>query len=264
MTASLRITLLQLDGSPLPGPILGMGRTGVVVEQDDDTALKLPLKYGTTGLSKAQVEHHSILTDISCESLQREKDVYKRLGQDHGIVSCLDLSGAGIKMALMKNGNLHDYMAQHHSAHSVQLAWFRDMARALVHIHHRRVIVADIATRNFLLDADLSVKFSDFTESTVLPLDTDMQAADDAGYSIYTDIGQMGTVIYGVVTGQRCEFDLFKDQPPGPATAAWPQRKDLPSTQNIWLGSIIEKCWTKGAYQNARDLLAALDLVVLE
>lgn len=138
------------------------------------------------------------------------------------------------------------------------------MAHTLIHIHDLCVIVADIATRNFLLAADLSVKFSDFTESSILPLGTNMQNTDDAGYSIYTDIGQLGAVMYGVITGKPCDFDLFKNQPAGPATAAWPQREDLPSTQNIWLGSIIETCWTRGAFQNARELSEALDSIALE
>jgi hypothetical protein len=42
------------------------------------------------------------------------------------------------------------------------------MAHTLIHIHDLCVIVVDIATRNFLLAADLSVKFSDFTESSIL------------------------------------------------------------------------------------------------
>lgn len=167
-------------------------------------------------------------------------------------------------MALMTNGNLHEFLAQQRPTKSVQLHWFRDMAHALVYIHERRVIVADIASRNFLLADDLSIKFSDFTESSILPLDTDMQTADDRGYSIYTDIGQLGGVMYEVVTGQPCEFDLFKNQPAGPATASWPRRDDLPDTQNIWLGTLIEKCWTKGMYENASKLWAALDSVILE
>ena len=68
----------------------------------------------------------------------------------------------------------------------------------------------------------MSVKFSDFTESSLLELDCDMQEADDNGYSIYTDIGQLAAVMYEIITGDKCVFDLFKGQPQGPATAAWP------------------------------------------
>ncbi|MCJ1386618.1 hypothetical protein MMC17_009744 [Xylographa soralifera] len=263
MSSCLHLTCLDTDGTPLQDVILGIGRSGVVVRRDD-MALKLPLEYSTTGLNEDDIEHLTIRADISRETLHREKEVYRRLGPNDGIVSCLSLSGHGLQMEIMTSGNLHDYQAQQDPVKAVQLTWFQDMARTLIHIHDRRVIVADIAARNFLLTADLSVKFSDFSESTILPLDTNMQNADDAGYSIYTDIGQLGTVIYEVITRKPCSFDLFKNQPAGPATAAWPQREDLPSTQNIWLGSIIERCWSKGAFQNARELSEALNSVSLE
>lgn len=80
--------------------------------------------------------------------------------------------------------------------------------------------MADIASRNFVLDSDLSVKFCDFTESTMFPLDTCMETADDEGYSIHTDIGQLGSVMHEVVTGERCAFDFFKDVPIEVARAA--------------------------------------------
>jgi serine/threonine protein kinase len=263
MSSSSHLALLDVDGTPLRDLILGFGRSGVVVRRGD-MALKLPLEYSTTGLSEDDIKHYHTCADISRESLDHEKEVYRRLGQNHGIVSCLGLSGTGLQMALMTSGNLYDYLTQQRPVKSIQLNWFQEMARTLIHIHDRRVIVADVATRNFLLAADLSVKFSDFTESSILPLCTHMQNADDAGYSIYTDIGQLGAVMYEVITGKPCDFDLFKNQPAGPATAAWPRREDLPSTQNIWLGSIIEKCWSKGAFQNARELSEALNSVTLE
>ena len=256
--SSSRQILLNPDGSPLRDPVLGMGRTGVVVRRDD-TALKLPLKYSTAGLNKSLADHFKASADISYESVRREKDVYERLGQYHGIVPCLDLSGDGIELEIMTNGDLQSYLKQHCPSQDMQRTWFQEMARTLVHIHDHRVILADMATRNFLLNSEFSIKFSDFTESTILPPGTDMQTADDGGFSIHTDIGQFGAVLYEIITGQPCEFDLFKDVPPGPATAVWPRRQDLPSTENVWLGSIIETCWTKGTYQNARELLMALE-----
>ncbi|EQL28762.1 hypothetical protein BDFG_08542 [Blastomyces dermatitidis ATCC 26199] len=62
----------------------------------------------------------------------------------------------------------------------------------------------------------------------------------------------------------RCQFDLFKDLPLDARRAPWPRRTSPPSTQNIWLGAIIEKCWTKGAFQNADRLLEALDSINLD
>lgn len=138
------------------------------------------------------------------------------------------------------------------------------MARTLIYAHDCGIIVADVATRNFLLDDHLSIKMSDFTESSILPLTADMQTVNDSGYSIFTDIGQLGAVMYEVVTGKACDFDLLKSQPPGPTAATWPRREDLPSTENIWLGYIIERCWKKGALRNACELLAALDSVTID
>ena len=255
--------MLHPDGTPLQGPVLGFGRTGVVVQRECH-AVKFPLKHGTAGISQDLKERLEIDADIAYESIEREKEVYRRLGSYDGIVSCFDLSGAGIEMALMAHGNLHDYLRQNTISNSIRLTWFQDMARTLVYIHDRRVIVADIATRNFLLDSNLSVKISDFTESSILPLTVNMQIVDDFGDSIFTDIGQLGAVMYEVITGKACKFDLFKNQPSGPATATWPDREDLPSTENIWLGYIIETCWKKGALRNTSELLAALDSVTLD
>ena len=123
------------------------------------------------------------------------------------------------------------------------------------------MLIADIATRNFLLDYDLSIRVCDFSEASVLPLGTAMEAVNDGGFSIQTDIGKLGAVMYEVVTGEHCGFDLFKHNAPDDGQATWPRRADLPGTEGVWLGAVIEKCWTKGAYQNAQCLLQALNEV---
>ncbi|KAJ5929177.1 hypothetical protein N7454_007025 [Penicillium verhagenii] len=40
--------------------------------------------------------------------------------------------------------------------------------------------------------------------------------------------------------------------------AYWPERKLLPSTENLWLGRIIEGCWN-GESSSAQSLLQALN-----
>lgn len=160
----------------------------------DERALKF--LYRVTGCSEDDKETLEYESYVSQESIEQEKEVYRRLEQCDRIVSCLDMSGPGIQMTLMGNGNLHEYLQKHRPARSVQLSWFCQMARTLIQIHTRRVLVGDIAPRNFLLSTDLSIAFSDFNESTILSLDTEMRTADDHGYSIYTDIDQLGAVIY--------------------------------------------------------------------
>lgn len=85
-----------------------------------------------------------------------------------------------------------------------------------------------------------------------------MEMVDDYGNSIYTDNRQLGTVFYTVATGQACEFDYE------PTDAVWPRREDLPSTENIWVSPIIERCWTEGSFQNTHELLDALNSVALQ
>jgi serine/threonine protein kinase len=88
------------------------------------------------------------------------------------------------------------------------------MARTLSFIHDRRVLHTDIVSRNFLLDSDLSLNICDFSEATLLPLDADMEAVDDNGYTTQIDIGFLGAVILEVVTGIKCRIDPFKDNSP--------------------------------------------------
>ncbi|PLB44276.1 hypothetical protein P170DRAFT_440584 [Aspergillus steynii IBT 23096] len=193
-------------------------------------AIKMPLRYRSSPDDDVEA---------NIEVIQREQDIYRRLGQCGGVVPCTGFSPATIHLALMANGDLRSYLKTHRPPRSLQLSWFQEMARALSRIHTHSVIVADIATRNFLLHTDLSVKFCDFTESTILALHTDMETVDDNGYSIHTDIGQLGVVIYEVVTGEQCGFDLFKDLPLDATRAIWPRRENLPRTADVWLGPII-------------------------
>lgn len=247
---------VDLDGTPIPNSrVLGYGRTGVVISRDDTTAVKIPIRWGRDTDSDFE---------MNLVSLRHEQDIYQRIGRCSGVVPCVGYSEMAIELEWMKNRGLRYYLAQCRPSRPHQLSWFREMARALAHIHGRRVLVADIASRNFLLDSDLSIKFCDFTESTKFPLDTSMDAVDDVGYTVQTDIGQLGAVMYEVVTGERCEFDRFKDMTLGEGRAAWPRREVLPSLQGVWLGQAIERCWTNGAFHNAGELLAELEAISLD
>jgi len=250
---------LDLQGQEIPQErVLGNGASAVVVLQDD-LAVKTPLRWlwspESEGMDNARV-------------IRREQDIYRRLqppqgDQYHGIVNCIGFSGDTIQLAHMKNGDLRAYLVDHRPSQAQQLSWFRQMASTLAYIHNKRVLVADIATRNFLLDSDLSVKLCDFSEASLLDLDADMEIVDDRGYTTRVDIGQLGAVIYEVVTGRKCEFKLHPDHLDG--LACWPAREDLPSTEDVWLGSVIEGCWADyGGFITAHGLAEALDMVDIQ
>lgn len=249
---------LNIQGDPIPlEQVLGSGASAVVLLQND-VAVKTPLKYLWSSDSDVRA---------NTQSLRREQDIYRRLNfpgdeRSDGVVRCIGFSSEATHLAYMVNGDLRTYLAERRPPYQLQLTWFREMARTLSYIHDRRVLVADIASRNFLLDSDLSLKICDFSEATLFPLDSNMDAVDDNGFTTQIDIGLLGTVMYEIVTGNKCEVDLFKDNSLTDGRAHWPARESLPSTQDIWLGWVIEGCWD-GRFCSAHSLLQALSSVAL-
>ena len=148
---------LDLQGESIPeSQVLGYGGTGVVLLRNG-MAIKIPLRNSRS--SDASVQGN-------LKVLRLEQDVYRRLSpsqddQCPGVVPCLGFTEDTIQLAYMKNGELRSYLESHTSPRTLQLSWFRQMAHTLANIHERRVLVTDIATRNFLLDADMSLKLCD-------------------------------------------------------------------------------------------------------
>ncbi|KAJ5456413.1 serine/threonine-protein kinase HT1 [Penicillium desertorum] len=237
---------LGLDGEPISdSEVLGYGRTGVVICRDN-LAVKIPLRHPWSSDTDVQ---------SNVEVIEREQDVYHRFNRfpreqvDH-IVPCLGLKKNATHLACMGYGKLRDYLAKNQPSRAVQITWFRQMVQALEQVHDKCVLVADIASCNFLLDSDLSIKICDFSGSSLLPIGTVMEMADDDRYSIQTDIGQL-------------DFDLFWGGIPMDGRAIWPPQDSLPSTDGLWLGPIIARCWVEGGFQNAHALSHALGSVDL-
>ena len=254
---------LHLDGSPVTEEILGMGGSGLIVRAGQ-FAVKIPrlwqgvdiLGDGTLTPEAEEFDMRQFRTD----QINREKSIFRRLEGCHGVVPCYDLHSSDllIRMKYTANGDLRSYLEREKPTRQTQLMWLTETAHTLSEIHRRRVIVADIRSDNFLIDNSQSIYITDFGESSLMPLDWNMKDPNADGESVMTDIGHFGTVMFEVITGQHCKFDLLQDWKPG-NPYSWPSRETLPSTDSIWLGHIIEACWTKGSFASADDLAAALD-----
>jgi serine/threonine protein kinase len=196
------------DGIPLKAELVAIGRIGVIIKHGG-RAFKISRRDDILTCAESKREYLISAAEISHESLEREKSVYRHLNRYDGIVECFKICNAGIEMALLQNGNLADYI-QRKPNKSLQFAWIYQMTGTIRYVHRKHVIIADVVTRNFLVADDLSIKLSNFTESTIMPLDVNMDEADDFGYSVQTDIGQFKTVIYKIVIKKSFIFDLFQ------------------------------------------------------
>lgn len=130
-------------------------------------------------------------------------------------------------------------------------------------------MVADIATRNFLLDDNLSLQMCDFTESVIVSNDEDMAnfVSEDC-ISVKFDIARFGSMMYEVTSGGRYEFYVIPeieadldDDPESKTFKAWPTAEKLPNTNDVFLGDIIRRCWAGDGFLTMQGVCHALDNV---
>ncbi|KKY18688.1 putative serine threonine protein kinase [Phaeomoniella chlamydospora] len=249
------------DGAKVTDEIIGIGQTGIVIKQGEH-AVKIPRLTRILEIDGVPVQSGRMTPEegsgsvderpIFIQTLQKEKAIYRRLSNHSGIIQCLNLSSDhySIQMPLMQS-DLKNYLRKNLPDKQRKLSWLKEMASTLSYIHSRCVIIGDYRLDNIMLDDQMNTKLIDFSESTLMPLDWDLQGADEWGFSVLTDIGQFGVAMLEMITGQHCEFDTLRDWDTVGAT--WPGRDTLPSTNGVWLGHIIEKCWTRG-YTSAAEL----------
>ncbi|GLA57025.1 hypothetical protein AtubIFM54640_003149 [Aspergillus tubingensis] len=112
------------------------------------------------------------------------------------------------------HGSLSRYLRTHQDSvdSSQRLQWLQEAAHIIHRVHERRVLVVDIATRNFLLDEDLSLHMCDFTESTIVADDEDMAEFIFEDFTpVKSDIARFGSMMYEVISGNLFEFYVIPD-----------------------------------------------------
>lgn len=194
--------------------------------------------------------------DNGLQLIEHEKQIYRRLEGCEGVIPFLDLSGPAIQLPLLNNGTLDDYLKRNiRLTRAHQLEWVKQMAGTLSRMHDRRVLFVDVASRNMLIHPNRSIIFCDFGTSLMFPLETDIWMIEEFGFSFATDICELGAVIYEVVEGrQLTDFDRIAEEAGG-----WPTRDELPTTDGVFLGSVIEACWTKGRFRTTHELFQMLE-----
>ncbi|KIW19589.1 hypothetical protein PV08_00162 [Exophiala spinifera] len=266
MRASHIVHYLYLNGTTVKEEIIGVGAASIVVNRGG-YAFKIPRIPMLLEIDEQPVREKLSNPDddewnevaVAITSLQHEKAIYKRLGDHPGIIRCynVDSEEPSIQMPLM-NGNLWQHLLEVRPERSRQLSWLLQLAHTMAFVHSRRVIICDLRLDNIVYDDDMNIKLVDFSDSSRMDSQWDLKGCDKSGFSILSDIGRFGVVMFEIVTGQHCSFDIYEDwHGVGPPTT-WPRREKLPSTSEVWMGSIIEKCWTMG-FASAQDLEGELE-----
>ncbi|EXJ82317.1 serine/threonine protein kinase [Capronia epimyces CBS 606.96] len=287
------MAFLYLDGSPVCDEILNMAGFGMVIRRGE-FAIKIPrLREGVDDsedeIARLRIRLRGVLSDLKeidmrefiIEQIYREKWIFQTLSDCEGVVPCFDLDSPDVSICMryMGKGSLRSYLESekenendnhnHNPNHShnhrldqhTRVRWLKSMAHTLSNLHRRRVIVTNLRSDNFLIDDTMSIYLANFGECSVMPLTWDMSTPNLDGEGVATDIGQFGAVMFEVITGHHCTFDMMQESKESWDLFSWPPRDSLPSTEGVWLGHIIEKCWTQGEgfFASADDLVAALE-----
>ncbi|KAK5290103.1 hypothetical protein LTR99_011181 [Exophiala xenobiotica] len=202
---------LYLDGTIVKEEIIGVGGAGIVVNQGG-YAFKIPRISKLSEIDGVPV-HDRILDHnednynelaVAIMSFKHEKAIYKRLGDHPGIIRCynVDSEEPSIQMPLM-NGDLRQHLGEIRLKRSRQLFWLLQLARTMAFAHTKRVIICDFRLDNIVYDDDMNIRLIDFSESSLMHLEWDLKGCDKYGFSILTDIGQFGAVMFEIITGQH-------------------------------------------------------------
>ncbi|KAH8423158.1 uncharacterized protein LDX57_000913 [Aspergillus melleus] len=205
------------------------------------------------------------------ESLIHEGRIYRHLALVEGVLQPLHISDTEIRMPYISHRSLDKYMSATKTVGATQhrqyLAWFRNAADIISRVHGQRVIVADIAARNFLVNKDLSLQLCDFSESLIIPEDdVPEEFLSEDFLSVKFDIARFGSMMYEIVSGHRYEFyinpeiDSDLDEGESKTYKEWPTSDRFPDTSDIFFGDIIRKCWRRDGFCNMEDVCAALQM----
>jgi serine/threonine protein kinase len=228
--------IILASGRRIPADdLVGSGSDGFIIRHGDNQVLKIPRLFGCSqgnGVIEADGDNH-----LHLEHLDLEKDIYERLRGVPGIANCIESNSDGILLEYYRNGSLGDCSSsQPPPAMAQRWNWALQAVECVARCHERRVLVFDIALRNFLLTDEFDLRMIDFANSSLLPVDEDVSKADVDGLTVKVDILHLANVVYSILAWRefscRCEEE-----------AEWPSLDRMPDVSGMDCGEVIRDCW---------------------
>lgn len=208
------------------------------------------------------------ITEQNMEACRNEADVYLILGEHPLIATCLSVGPHTeyIDLEYYQNGNLKQYVNSNHA--SITEAdlkhWAHQMIESIAYIHSKGVRHSDIRLDQWLVDAGLNARLSDFNASGFDPQpDLGLEARPalgiespshylprdpEADNTVESDLFALGSSLYELVAGHSPYEDLSNE-----SIESLCREEDFPSTEGLLLGEIIRKCWKRRYRSRQRD-----------
>ncbi|KAG6009942.1 hypothetical protein E4U21_000713 [Claviceps maximensis] len=278
MTASSPATN---SDKPVPLPFESFpGSTGLFFRLQPGTILKSPVTVGFDNVIRPRVNIEYRYT--------AEEKILNWLGSHPRIIRYLGSRTTfptGLLFAEARHGNLQSFLHQHNANINASLRqkWFLQAIEAVVFIHSKNVLHADLRPENFLIYDDmcpnsLDLCLCDFGGSTCEDLNISGNSLPDSGFfdpnapwkaTPAIDIFSLGSVLYAIMTGHwpfRTTTGIFESGQEKDEYEAEVDRRfclgDFPKVDGLFGGDIILGCW-KYRFSHATEILAcALELTI--
>lgn len=196
------------------------GSSAYIYAVNNDVVLKSPVTFVQPSDDSSATEQYEYALNTVChhEDIENERTILKRLAQSPhtNIVQAITLEHPE-GVYLRRYFPLSKRLQTGKPTQSIRITWYRDMLRALVHLHKLDIAHADVRLDNFLCHAKGAVVLCDFTCSRSFgqenPSATDsleILGVNGASRNVsdITDRFAVASVIFEVETGTKPKLSV--------------------------------------------------------
>jgi len=236
---------------------LTMGNNSFIGLVDDTTVLKYPLMRSD---KKALAV------------LDLESRILELIGPHKHIIGFKGLTDDGLLLERAPFGSIAVYLESNDPVLKQRLNWAYQATEALTAVHKMHVLHRDISANNFLLDAGLNLKLSDFQGRVLAPngdvvedglsiesTKSSMPRGDSDHADWRTDIFALGSAFYYIMEGHEPypDLDPYRDEEQIVERFTSGQFPEIGCSS---MNRVIHKCWT-AEFDSAEAVLYDLGFV---
>lgn len=225
-------------------------------------------RIGNVVRKECHVLADEYITKQNKEACETEATIYRILGSHPRIANCLfiDPRNEYIELEYYPNDNLEKYIARNNKNITAvdQKRWAYQMIESVAYIHSKGVRHSDLRLEQWLVDAGLNARLSDFNAAGFDDQpDIGLEARQPLGLEIpshylprdpendnkvASDVFALGSSLYELVAGQRPYEGMEEQQ------IQWLFGVgSFPNTDGLLLGDMITCCWNK-VFNSAEDI----------